>query len=205
MNISNRIQNLRKLKGISQEELADKIGVSRQSVSKWESEQSIPDIDKIIIMSDYFNVTTDYILKGIESEKNENVKAIDANLFLIIATALNFIGLILAWVIWYEKQIAVAFIGGFVCMAVGCMVFGLGLVLSTKNIERAKRVFWIINTWFLVFIPLSLIYNILFTGFYAPYPIFGYGSLIGFLIFWLVYIAICLCVIFIQVIISRKK
>jgi transcriptional regulator with XRE-family HTH domain len=50
MNVADRIQNLRKMKGISQEELADKVGVSRQAVSKWESEQSTPDIEKIIIM-----------------------------------------------------------------------------------------------------------------------------------------------------------
>ena len=59
MNVADRIQNLRKTKGISQEELADKIGVSRQTVSKWESEQSAPDMDKIILLSDYFEVTTD--------------------------------------------------------------------------------------------------------------------------------------------------
>ncbi|CAI3253595.1 helix-turn-helix transcriptional regulator [Enterococcus cecorum] len=66
MNIADRIQYLRKQKGLSQEELADKVGVSRQAVSKWESEQSTPDLEKIIIMSDLFEVTTDYILKGIE-------------------------------------------------------------------------------------------------------------------------------------------
>ena len=66
MNMADRIQYLRKSKGISQEELADKVGVSRQAVSKWESEQSTPDLEKIIIMSDFFGVTTDYILKGIE-------------------------------------------------------------------------------------------------------------------------------------------
>jgi len=53
MNIADRIQNLRKAKGISQEELADKVGVSRQAVSKWESEQSVPDLDKVIIMSEW--------------------------------------------------------------------------------------------------------------------------------------------------------
>lgn len=67
MNVADRIQNLRKTKGISQEQLADAIGVSRQAVSKWESEQTTPDIDKIILMSEYFDVTTDYLLKGIES------------------------------------------------------------------------------------------------------------------------------------------
>ena len=65
MNVADRIQNLRKIKGISQEQLAEAIGVSRQAVSKWESEQSTPDLDKIVSMSDFFDVTTDYLLKGI--------------------------------------------------------------------------------------------------------------------------------------------
>lgn len=63
---------MRKSKGISQEQLADVVGVSRQAVSKWESEQTIPDLEKIILMSEYFEVTTDYILKGIEPAALEN-------------------------------------------------------------------------------------------------------------------------------------
>lgn len=66
MNVADRIQNLRKTKGVSQEQLADAIGVSRQAVSKWESEQTMPDLEKVILMSEYFDVTTDYLLKGIE-------------------------------------------------------------------------------------------------------------------------------------------
>ena len=61
MNIADRIQYLRKQKGYSQEELADKVGVSRQAVSKWESEQSTPDLEKVIVMSELFEVTTDYM------------------------------------------------------------------------------------------------------------------------------------------------
>ena len=76
MNIADRIQYLRKQKGYSQEELADKVGVSRQAVSKWESEQSMPDLEKIIVMSDLFEVTTDYILKGIEPVSTTNRKTI---------------------------------------------------------------------------------------------------------------------------------
>ena len=76
MNISDRIRYLRKQKGFSQEELADKVGVSRQAVSKWESEQSTPDLDKIITMSEIFGVTTDYILKGIEPVSGTNQKTI---------------------------------------------------------------------------------------------------------------------------------
>ena len=78
MNMADRIQSLRKAKGFSQEELADKIGVSRQAVSKWESEQSTPDIEKIIVMSDLFEVTTDYILKGTEPANVTGKKAIQS-------------------------------------------------------------------------------------------------------------------------------
>ena len=76
MNMADRIQYLRKSKGLSQEELADKVGVSRQAVSKWESEQSAPDLEKIIIMSELFEVTTDYILKGIEPVTMTNKKTV---------------------------------------------------------------------------------------------------------------------------------
>lgn len=59
MNLPKRIQAVRKAKGISQEELANVIGVSRQAVSKWESGQSVPDLDKIIALSEYFELSTD--------------------------------------------------------------------------------------------------------------------------------------------------
>lgn len=89
MNIADRIQYLRKTKGMSQEELADQIGVSRQAVSKWESEQSTPDLEKIIIMSNLFEVTTDYILKGIEPVSPQNKKTLKSlyiGFVLIFAT-----------------------------------------------------------------------------------------------------------------------
>lgn len=66
MTIADRIQSLRKSKGMSQEQLADAVGVSRQAVSKWESEQATPDLEKVVAMSEIFEVTTDYLLKGIE-------------------------------------------------------------------------------------------------------------------------------------------
>ena len=74
MTIADRIQSLRKSKGMSQEELADRIGVSRQAVSKWESEQATPDLEKVVIMSEIFEVTTDYLLKGIEPVKTDEHK-----------------------------------------------------------------------------------------------------------------------------------
>ena len=63
MILADKIINLRKRNGWSQEQLADQLGVSRQSVSKWESGLSIPDLDKIVKMSGLFGVSTDYLLK----------------------------------------------------------------------------------------------------------------------------------------------
>ena len=62
MNIGLKIYELRKVKNISQEELAQLLGVSRQSVSKWESGNVMPDLDKVVAMSEIFGVTTDYLL-----------------------------------------------------------------------------------------------------------------------------------------------
>ena len=91
MNLANRIQRLRKAKGISQEELADGLGVSRQAVSKWESEQSMPELDKIIQLSEYFGVTTDFLLKGVEREVSAEEKGAKAGVFVLMATALHVI------------------------------------------------------------------------------------------------------------------
>ena len=63
MILADKIMNLRKKCGWSQEELAEQLGISRQSVSKWESGMSIPDLEKIVKMSALFGVSTDYLLK----------------------------------------------------------------------------------------------------------------------------------------------
>ena len=63
MILADKIANLRKKNGWSQEELAEKMQVSRQAVSKWEGAQTVPDLEKILALSRLFGVTTDYLLK----------------------------------------------------------------------------------------------------------------------------------------------
>lgn len=194
MNIADRIQHLRKVKGISQEELADKLGVSRQSVSKWESKQTSPEIEKIILMSDYFEVTTDYLLKGIELSPTPPARVKEkpnAILFVIAATGLIFLGLIVAAMVWYEDQTAISVAIGLIFIVIGCMIYGIGINLSApKTMERAKKFFWSINVWTLPFIPLSMMYNIFAGGFTtAPYPILMHPHS-RYVFFWMVYISI---------------
>lgn len=64
MNIPETLYRLRTARGMSQEALADALGVSRQAVSKWETGAAVPDVDKIVQLSDFYGVTTDEILKG---------------------------------------------------------------------------------------------------------------------------------------------
>ncbi len=72
-----KLSELRKKKGWTQEELAEKMDVTRQSVSKWEGGQSIPDIEKVVKLSELFGVSIDYLLK-----ENVSIKADDNNIYL---------------------------------------------------------------------------------------------------------------------------
>ena len=78
--LANRLYEYRKQSGLSQEELAEKLGISRQSVSKWERAESCPDTDNLIELSKIYNVTMDELLntskdiKNIKEEKVEEVK-----------------------------------------------------------------------------------------------------------------------------------
>lgn len=76
MILAEKISTLRKKNGWSQEELAEKMNVSRQSVSKWEGAQSIPDLEKILQLGQLFGVTTDYLLKD-EIEDEEYTPTVD--------------------------------------------------------------------------------------------------------------------------------
>ncbi len=66
MDFAEKLLSLRKANNLTQEQLAEKLDVSRQSVSKWECGQAVPELDKIVALSAIFNVTTDYMLKSSE-------------------------------------------------------------------------------------------------------------------------------------------
>lgn len=68
MTLGVRLQELRKSHNLSQEQLAEKLDVSRQAVSKWESSQANPDINNIVKLSNLYEVSTDYLLTGKEHD-----------------------------------------------------------------------------------------------------------------------------------------
>ncbi|WP_458407618.1 helix-turn-helix domain-containing protein [Anaerotignum sp.] len=66
MNFNEKLIELRKSKGLSQEELGQEIGVSRQTISKWELAQSYPDFQRLVLLSDYFGLSLDALVKDID-------------------------------------------------------------------------------------------------------------------------------------------
>ena len=128
-NFGEIIKDIRKKNNLTQKELADKLYVTYQAVSKWESEQTTPDLEKVIAMSELFEVTTDYILKGIEPVSTTNrktVKTLYLGFVLIFATIAG---------IWsfaanrfdYDEIIMIILAGG---------VVGLGTALIVQVIGK---------------------------------------------------------------------
>ena len=78
MNLSEKLQSLRKSKGLTQDELAEKLFVSRTAISKWESGRGYPSIDSLITIADFFSVTVDELLSSKEiiniAKEEQNIK-----------------------------------------------------------------------------------------------------------------------------------
>lgn len=79
MDFGKKLQSLRKNQGLSQEELAEKLSVTRQTISKWELEQSTPELQYISQISELFNVTTDYLIKDVIDEPDIRTEKTDDN------------------------------------------------------------------------------------------------------------------------------
>lgn len=81
MNFNEKLINLRKSKGLSQEELGAELKVSRQTISKWESCQSYPDFQRLVLLSDYFGLTLDELVKDIDVEevRDKNINSEELN------------------------------------------------------------------------------------------------------------------------------
>ncbi len=119
MTIGNRITTLRKNLKLSQEEMADKIGVSRQAVSKWETDASAPDAFNLIALSKLLNTTVEYIVTGkINSEnKSPNTQEISTLKTLSVLGYILAIGGIIMTLIGMFLDSTWCIIGAFIVVA----------------------------------------------------------------------------------------
>ena len=159
MILADKIIELRKKNGLSQEELAEKMSVSRQSVSKWESALSTPDINRILQMADIFGVSTDYLLKDeIETEEGmlrtedepeppaRKVSLEEANEYLACAA----------------KASGIIARGVFLIIAGVAVLIGLTALGAKTGVERNEDVGAILGVVFLlVFIAAAVVHFII--------------------------------------------
>ena len=115
MTFGEKLQDLRKKAGMSQDALAEKLDVSRQAVSRWERDETLPETEKVILLADIFEVTTDYLLRP-EVEIPEPTRREKSSRFLT------------------ERLGALARILGWAAVAWG--------VLDLLGILNIARVFW---------------------------------------------------------------
>ena len=131
MILADKIIEERKKNGWSQEELAEKLDVSRQSVSKWEGAQSTPDLQKILKMSELFGVSTDYLLKD-EIEKTEYVEVSEEKSDVrkvSMEEANSFLGL--------NKKLSstTALATALSVVSPVCLIFSCGMISTDPNME----------------------------------------------------------------------
>ncbi len=148
MTIGEKILTLRKGRGLSQEQLADALGVSRQAVSKWESEQSTPDIDKIVALADFFGVTTDYLLykdadvaddvsSNLEKPENDTKKLKNRKIQTALeAVAIALYILCVTPVLILQDELGVVLMFVIIAIATGLIIFSTVFKVKTKNKEN---------------------------------------------------------------------
>ena len=155
MNIANKIQSLRKEHNLTQENLADQLNVSRQALSKWELGISTPEADKIVQISEYFKVSTDYLLKDtIESDQPSVKRQFSSRSLIIISTAVVLIGLVFMIAVWENAYL------GFIVQIVGVVTFELLINRHPKPEQKLIRsVFYGINLWLVIFVPYILLFR----------------------------------------------
>jgi transcriptional regulator with XRE-family HTH domain len=101
--IGERIKNLRIKNNISQEVLAENLNISRQTISKWENDSVTPDLTSINLLCDYFKVTPNYLISGIDCENNESHNKLTLAIY-IISLIIGIIVIILSIILLFQKN-----------------------------------------------------------------------------------------------------
>ena len=149
MTLGERLTELRKKKNLSQEEVAEKLNVTRQSVSKWETDESKPDFDKIVPICELYEISTNELLSGTKEEKEEQeVEVINKDnkkkRALIISSAIFLYFLAIIWIIVSEVSFNLNegfMVGGFflLCAIATCLLVYQGIMLSTTITKKKKE------------------------------------------------------------------
>ena len=143
MAIGNRLYNLRKEKNVSQEELANALDVSRQTISKWETGESTPDFNKICPLCEYFGITTDELIAGkqniIEAKKEDKKAKFARNLAISVGLyILSLVAIILFSALFEQEIIGVCLFFTIIAVATGLIIYS-SIVYGKDKEEEVKK------------------------------------------------------------------
>lgn len=146
MSIGSKLLELRKSKNLSQEEVADKLNVTRQTISKWETDQSTPDFDKISLLCDLYGISADELLNNRKTEKVYNEKDISIDKSSIRKK--NAIGIsrgVLIYfvaVAWIIVSIAALKINPIISTGIFLLICGIAtyLIIYTSIVYKTEKV-----------------------------------------------------------------
>ncbi len=167
MNISEKLLTLRKQHGYSQEDLAEKLNVSRQAISRWESSQALPDTENIIRLTKLYNVSADYLLNDeyeeesdipvVKKAEDRAAKSSFLQMSYILSLSMNLISLLIGIVGYFISKSVLTVLISIVLSIVSIACFESSLVKyceNDKNIYRRK--YYDITVWIVSIIPVSI-------------------------------------------------
>ena len=173
MKLADKILNLRKTHGMSQEDLAEKLNVSRQAISRWEMGTVQPDTPNVLQLSKLFGVTIDYLLNDdyesdhdvpIVKETETTTKA-EANrqLAFTVLTGLNVMILIYQLIACFVLRNAIFSLAGTMLSIAAVVGFELGYRKIAPKSEGAKKYyckFYVVAFWLAAYFPIRLLTNV---------------------------------------------
>lgn len=179
MTLGEKLQQMRKQAGFSQEELAGRMGVSRQAVSKWELDETMPETENVVQLSRLFGVSCDYLLRDEVDEAGVPLPApgrahLDrqgwAHNALALSLAVCTVGLLLALGGWLSQRASGPLVIGLIIQVGGVLLFELAVPRMGEGRKAARLGFYMIANWLVLPIPTAGLCWWIFCYAVRPYP-----------------------------------
>ena len=216
LRIEERLSELRRSKGLSQEQLADLLGVSRQAVSKWESGQALPEVEKLIALSRLYETSIDYILTGetLSSPPLSDAAAAevapdprarsrgDAKVGSLVTSAVALMLFAIALFATFgqlsDGTSTMDIYVGLVIVSVGVMILLVGLIIAGGRIH--SRALFVANILLAAVLPAMLVAKLVPGSGSSPWPTTISGTLAA----AVAYVIICGIALYFGIIRKRK-
>lgn len=170
MTFGAKLQALRKQHNICQEELADKLQVSRSAISRWETDQCLPEVDKLLVISELFSVSLDYLLK--DKPLNSDVEPLGSFIsplkLFTVCTIIDGVGLVASMYVWHTLQAPFLVVIGILMNIFACIFFEIfhPKEISKEKARSIRKQFYLANSLIILPTPIYIAIEVICCGEY---------------------------------------